>query len=343
MALFVLMLGTGCQPSAPENLSVEATGPSLVVPLGWLLNDEFAAFVAANELGLYSDAGIQEVIFVSGGGSTGFDPIKAINGFDPKIRFGIPASMAAVIKAYSEGIDVVVIASMLQYEPVAFMTLLKDGRRSQSPCDFAGKVVAIQPDSHWYAEPLGATCSPDSGGPLVPGKDFTVIPAGFTPDCLFSGQCDYYTGWTVNQPFSFEQEGMTLGKDYEMFLMADYLPFYYGDVIVTTRAFINENPEIVAAFVKASVKGIKYVYDNPEAGIDIANKIEGVDPNHAEWRIPVQNLLVTSPETDVHGVGWVEVEKVQSMIQFLYDHDQIDTLFDAKNIVDTSFLEALKD
>lgn len=311
---------------------------SFIVPLCWLFNDEFVAPAAAIELGYYEEAGFPSVTLVSGGGSTGFDPVYAINGFDSNVRIGIQASMAEVIRAYAEGMDVVAIGALLQNEPCGFLTLITEDRRAQGPCDFQGRIVSMQTEAQWYVDALGTLCPPDEGGPFTAGVDFTVIPAGWTPDCLLAGQCDYYCAWATNQPFMLAQQGMVEGEDYEMFLVSSYLPFYYGDVLVTTRAYIEQNPETVENFVGATIKGLQFVLENPDEGVAIASRIEGVDPDHAEWRIPIQNELVISEDTEVHGLGWMNIEKVQEMIDFLYENSQISVTFNAEEIIDNSFL-----
>lgn len=123
-----------------------------------------------------------------------------------------------------------------------------------------------------------------------------------------------------------------------MFLTTEYLPFYYADVIVTTRAFAEENPDAVRRFVRASLRGLDYVIDNPEEAVEITSAIEGVSREHAEWRIPVQNTLSVSAETEVHGLGYMDLEKVQAMIDFLYEYGQIERSFDASEVIDNSFL-----
>jgi len=309
-------------PKPIKNLTV------VNVPLGWLNNDEFVALQVAQAKGYYEESGL-DVNLISGGGSTGFDPIVAINGFDDAVRIGVPAALSLVLKAYAEGIDVVVLAALTEKEPVGFLTIIKDGRRAQSPCDFKGRVVSMQTEATWYVDALGSMCE---SGPLVSGVDFTVIPAGWTPDCLESGQCDFYCGWFTNQPFVFVQKGMTEGVDYEMFLASDFLPFYYADVIVTTKDYLNRNPEIVKAFVQASIEGLKYVVENPDEAIQIAGLVPGVDRAHAAWRIPVQNQLVgTQP-------GYIDPVKVQAMIDFLYENGQISRTFDANEVINNTFL-----
>ena len=309
----------------------------LIVPLGWLNNDEFVALQVADQLGFFAEQGI-EITLVSGGGSTGFDPIMAVNGFDSSIRFGVPAALSQVITARSKGIDIVAIAALQQYEPSGFLTIITDERRAQSPCDFAGRVVAMQPDTTWYVDALGAMCPKEKGGPLLSGKDFTVIPAGWSPDCLLTGDCDFYCSWTTNQPFVLAEMGMIEGVDYEIFLTSDFLPFYYVDVIVTTRSFASENPSLVRRFVTAAMQGLDYTIQHPDEAISITSKVPGVTLEHATWRIPVQNSLAISPETEEHGLGYIDLDKVQAMINLLYELGQIDVLLDAGDVIDNSFL-----
>jgi len=311
---------------------------SFIVPLCWLFNDEFVVPAAAIELGYYKEAGFPSVALVSGGGSTGFDPVIAINGFDNRVRVGIQASMAEVVKAYAAGVDVIAVGALLQEEPCSFVTLITEERRAQSPCDFKDRVVAMQSEAQWYVDLLGKLCSE---GPLELGTDFTWISAGWTPDCLMAvgkGACDFYCCWATNQPFMLEQQGLKKGVDYELFLVADFLPFYYGDVIITSRNYLERHPEKVEAFVQATMKAAQYVLDHPDEAIEIASRIEGVDPAHAEWRIPIQNELVTSADTEAHGVGYMDIERVQEMIDFLYENGQIDHAFSAEEMVDNSFI-----
>lgn len=309
----------------------------LNVPLGWLYNDEFVAPAVAQAKGFYEEAGL-DPRFISGGGATGFDPVKAINGFDQWIRIGIEAALSQAIIAHASGeVDVQVVLALHQIEPSGFITIIDEetGRRAQGPCDFKGRVVSMQPDSTWYVDALGAVCE---DGPISSGEDFQVIPAGWTPDCLLVGGCDYYCGWATNQVFMLAQEGLVDGEDFEMFLTADYLPFYYVDVVVTTKAFIDEHPEVVKAFVDATVQGMQYTLDNPEEAIEIAGALEGVDPAHAEWRIPIQNPMMTSPATEEHGLGYMDLDKVQEMIDFMAENGQIEESFPAEELVDNSFL-----
>jgi ABC-type nitrate/sulfonate/bicarbonate transport system substrate-binding protein len=283
---------------------------------------------------------------MAGGGSTGLDPIKAINGMASNVTIGVAATMTFVIQAYEAGLDVVVVGSQLQYDPTSYITKLTPGQtRTLGPCDFKGRVVSQQPDSQWLAKALGELCPAAQGGPLIAGKDFTLVPAGWDVGCMTSGKCDYLTGFSVNQPFALIQQGLVQGKDWDLFLASSYIPLYYADNIVTTRAFIKAHPDVVSAFTKATIAGLQYTLDNPTGTAAIASKIQGVDPAHAAWRIPAQDKLETSTGssgTGVHGLGWTDPVLVQKMIQFLYDNKQIDHVFDANLIIDNSFLPGPK-
>jgi ABC-type nitrate/sulfonate/bicarbonate transport system substrate-binding protein len=311
------------------------------IPLGWLNNDEFVALQVAQEKGFFARQGL-DVNLISGGGSTGFDPIIAIGGFDENVRISVPAALSLVLKAYAEGMDVVAVMALTQKEPSGFLTIVKENRQATSPCDFKGKVVSMQTESTWYVDALATTCSK---GPLKSGVDFTVIPAGWTPDCLLSDECDYYCAWYTNQPYALALQGMKEGNEvgnYQMFLTSDFLPFYFGDVIVTTHAYLKEHPDRVKAFVTASVEGLQFTLDHPEEAINIASRVPGVDPKHAQWRIPVQNELVVSPDTEKCGLGYMNPVLVQEMIDFLFKNGQIAKSFSATEVVDNSFISACK-
>jgi ABC-type nitrate/sulfonate/bicarbonate transport system substrate-binding protein len=327
--------------------SAFATDPiTLNVPLGWLNNDEFAGPQVAQDKGFFAEEGLV-VNLISGGGSTGFDPIIAINGFDDGIRIGIPAALSLMVKAKGADAtkDIIAVAALTQYEPGGFITLVENGRRAQGPCDFKDRVVAMQTEAAWYMDALGARCET---GALKPGVDFTVIPAGWSPDCLLTGGCDFYCGWATNQVFALAQEGylpyptddqsVEGQKYYEFFLGSQYLPFLYADVVATTKDFATRHPEIVGAFVRATVKGMQYTLDHPEEAIAIASAVPGVDPAHAAWRIPIQNTLMENADTDKYGLGYMDPTKVQAMIDFLTENGQIPASYDAATLIDNSFL-----
>jgi NitT/TauT family transport system substrate-binding protein len=324
------------------------------VPLGWLNNDEFVGLQVAQAKGFYANVGLN-VNLISGGGSTGFDPIIAVNGFDDVIRIGVPAALSLVLKAYSQGINIVAVAALTQYEPAGFLFMTKNGLKTAGPCDFKGKVVAMQMEAFWYVDALGAMCPEESGGPLKASKDFTLVPAGYTPACLTAAEevtdksdlkildkyrCDFYCGWSTNQPFMLEQQGLKAGTDYGFFLASDFLPFYFGDVIVTTKTYAKAHPAVVKAFVQASMKGLQYTLDNPNDAIAIGSLVPGIDPAHVTWRIPLQNSLATNEDTVKHGIGYMDLVKVQAMIDFLFANGQIPNSFKAEEVVDNSFLSA---
>src|SRR4030042_5472862 len=146
-----LMLLAGCAKPTPQVIErtvvitatpVPTTIPEKLttvnIPLGWFNNDEFVALQVAQSKGFYQKSGLN-VNLISGGGSTGFDPLIAINGFDDAIRIGVPAAMSLVLKAYDQGVDVVALAALTQYEPGGFIALTANGVHARTPCDFRGR------------------------------------------------------------------------------------------------------------------------------------------------------------------------------------------------------------
>lgn len=322
---------------------------TLNVPLGWLNNDEFVALQVAERNGYFKNQGIERVNLISGGGSTGFDPVVAIQGFDDSTRIGVNAALSEVIKAVAKGAKVTAVAALQQMEPSGFATLTDSGRQklglplrgnqAKGPCDFDGKVVSMQDDGMWYVDILGGLCEKK---PLKSGVNFTRIPAGWTPDCLNSkGQdaCDFYCCWVTNQVFVLETKwGLKKGVDWEMFLTSQYLPFRYADVVIAQNDYLAKHPEVVKSFVKATVEGMQYAIDHPDEAAKIAASIEGIELAHAKWRIPIQNELAVSDDTQAYGLGWMNPEMVQKMCDILYERGQTERRVLASEVVNNSFL-----
>lgn len=319
---------------APTPALVKPSQP-LVVTLGWLNNDEFAPLQVAQAKGFYAAAGFPNVLLLSGGGSTGNNPILTVQGFDEAQKIGVPAALSLMIMAHaSAGVDTIAVAALTQKDPTGFATLGPSA--ANGPCDFAGKVVAVQTDGDWIPAALGKVCNK---GALVPGKDFTKVPAGYTPDCLLlpkgnPARCDYYCAWPTNQVYGLAQQKL----EYSTFLVGDYLPFYYADVIAVSKAWAAKNPDKVKAFVRASMQGLQYTIDHPDEAAQISSQNPGVELAHAQWRLPIQNKMAVSPDTQQNGLGYFDLKKVQAMIDFMASIKMIDKSFPASEIVSNAYL-----
>ena len=68
---------------------------------------------------------------------------------------------------------------------------------------------------------------------------------------LIDGKIDAYDAYVTNEPFLLEQKGIP----YRIIDPRTYGIDFYGDVLFTSQAELQNNPERVEAFRKASMDG----------------------------------------------------------------------------------------
>ncbi|MBT3288456.1 MAG: ABC transporter substrate-binding protein, partial [Victivallales bacterium] len=106
--------------------------------LKWQHAFQFAGYYAAEAQGYYREAGLEVEIVPA---TPGEDPRQQV--VQGKAEFGVGATDLLLLRA--EGAPVVVLASIFQHSPQAFMVLRKQGL--QSIHDLAGSKVMVEPDS----------------------------------------------------------------------------------------------------------------------------------------------------------------------------------------------------
>ncbi|MDW8090771.1 MAG: ABC transporter substrate-binding protein, partial [Meiothermus sp.] len=98
------------------------------------------------------------------------------------------------------------------------------------------------------------------------------------------------------------------------------------NVLFTTEEVLKKYPGEVRKFVQARYRGFRYALDNPqEAGqillkynpnLDIPFELAGLEQ--------IRKIMVT-PETQKHGLGYLNVAKLQRMAQQLYAAGLVDS------------------
>lgn len=126
------------------------------------------------------------------------------------------------------------------------------------------------------------------------------------------------------------------------------------DMIFCTRAFAEENPETVKAFIYASIKGWEYACENPEEAAQIVyNYGSSVSSDHQLYMAQEVKKLV---ETDTNGetvtdIGALDTDALQQTLDLAKQYVTLDdsaaqealSEMTLDDIVDGSYLEAAQD
>src|SRR5690606_21486480 len=100
-------------------------------------------------------------------------------------------------------------------------------------------------------------------------------------------------------------ELQALGYELSTIDPADYGVDFYGDVLLTSKEKIEENPDKVERFLNASLKGWKYALENPEEISDYILTLPGVKERKLdkEFLIKEFKILKTIIRPDLVEIG----------------------------------------
>lgn len=226
--------------------------PAWVAQMPWII---------AKEKGFYQEAGL-DVDFVFP--ATPADPVKYVA--TGKVQF-TASYTSDVLAAATEGLDnFLVVSSIMDQDCGGIIALEESG--ITSPADLKGKTVAIYdfPMTQLHFAMMMKTYQ-------LSDSDYTKVSAGdYSAPLMITGKVDAADGAGPGELVAVEAE---LGKKVNIFYydQSAGVPDRYWLVTVANKEFVDQNPEAVKAFVKATQKGKEYSQANPEEAVDIFCKV----------------------------------------------------------------------
>jgi len=102
------------------------------------------------------------------------------------------------------------------------------------------------------------------------------------------------------------------------FLLGDNGLALYANGIATTEDYLAKNPQVVKGFVRAALKGWKFMFDNPaKAAEDQIKFVPSLKPDNSVAEIGVVRDLAVTPDTQTHGLGWFDPAKMKAGLDFM--------------------------
>jgi NitT/TauT family transport system substrate-binding protein len=148
-------------------------------------------------------------------------------------------------------------------------------------------------------------------------------------------------GYVGSEPLMIEQGG----EKPVVFLLSDYGWPAYAETIDTTRSLIDKKPQVVAAFVKASVEGWKSYLADPAPGNKL---IVEADPKQSPEQLAFglsmmkKYQLVTGGEAAKLGIGAMTDARWKEMFDFMVQNKMAPASFDYRKVYDLQFIKAIK-
>ncbi|MBW7477277.1 ABC transporter substrate-binding protein [Paenibacillus oenotherae] len=304
----------GGAPSGAENTG-SADKPKELTEvkqvLQWYAGPEFGGQYEADIKGYYEEAGLK-VETQQGGASVSYIQLVASG----KAEFGI-AQGYEILQARENGIPLVGVAAIFQKSPQSL--LFHSDMEFNDYSDLNGKTVIIQPGvAYWeYIK-----------------KKYNVqakeVAYNGTLNAFLADKNAVQQGYATNEPFYAKKEGFDVS--YKLNSDSGFNP--YPDVIFTTEKYIKENPDIVKAFVQASIKGWESYNADPAAAHDrMKEENRDLDMDGAKYGWEIQTPLTTDGDAAKGGIGfmtearWAELYDAMKFVDLLKKDQDVTQAF----------------
>jgi NitT/TauT family transport system substrate-binding protein len=306
LAAVVAACGTpGASPASPSPTpddTIETV--EITVGLGYIPSVQFAPFYLAQQNGYYAGLGL-DVEF-----QNRIDPDLIALVAQGSIDVGI-ADGTSVIPAVSQGIPVRYLATI--YGRFPSIVFAKASSGIQTAADLEGKRLGLpgRYGSTWtmLQALLGSADLTPDDLELVEYPDFGQGAA------VTQGAVDAATGFANNEPVQLELSG-----EDAVILRIDDIIALPGPGLIAGTTIIEERPDVVQAFVAATLRAMEEIASDPEAGLDAAI---AVVPELAEDRDTQRAILEATIDTwrgpvqEARGFGAVDREGWAASIAYL--------------------------
>ena len=213
--------------------------------LGWKVEASGAGFLLAQQRGYYKDAGL-DITIDTGNGSASAISLVAGGAYD-----SASADLSTMIEFNTANPGSKLTAVAVQYDLNPNAIMVRKGGGINKPADLAGKTILAQPFNASrklfpvFAKAQGFDAASVKWENVTPDiGDTRFVKGDFDAVAYF-----YFTGL-----LNLKARGMTLDQ-LTVFRFSDHGMQSYGNGLVTNPKTIQEQPEAVRAFVKASTRG----------------------------------------------------------------------------------------
>jgi NitT/TauT family transport system substrate-binding protein len=301
--------------------------------LDWRFEGPAALFLLPAAKGYFKDEGLDVTIDAgSGSGGTvtrvasgaydmGFADIAALLEFLAQNQHLPQARIQAVYMMYSDS-------------PAAVFVLKKSG--ITAPAGLNGKVMGAPVfDAGRRAFPIFAKAN----GLDASKFKWQSMDPPLRETMLARGEVDAITGFYFTSLLNLNARGVK-DEDVTVFKYPDYGVKLYGNTVIASQRFIDQNPKAVAGFLRALNKGVREVVADPAAAIKYVKERDPLINEALEQRrikLAIDTVMAT-PEFKSNGIGAVNKLKLEDTVAQVVAAFNLKTTPNPDAIFNSSFL-----
>jgi NitT/TauT family transport system substrate-binding protein len=263
----------------------------VTMTLDWIYQGPNVGFMVAQDKGFYRAAGL-DVAITSGKGSGSTAQLVA----SKATQFGFSDGYV-VANGVSKGMTIKTIGSVFRKNPAALMVLADSG--ITTPKQLEGKTIAMTAGSgqfqQWPAFAKGA------GIDAAKVQIVNIDPAGVGP-ALVNNKVDGIGGYAQGYVPAIEIRGK---KQVRIFWFADYGVTVVSNGIIVHDDLLKSDPDLVRAFVPATIKGFLYGRQHPEEAVaSVIKYLPTANPTIVRRELELSWKTWVTPSTRGKPLGW---------------------------------------
>ena len=321
--ILVTGLGGAVLAQASEEADMQKELQKVTVVLDYIPNTNHSGMYVALDRGYYEEEGLDVEIIEPTAGATNALIANGVGTFGIAYQEDVTLAVAA-----EEPLPIRAIATIIQHNTSGFVTLAGSG--IESPADWEGKTYA-----GWGGPGENAVlrCVMEQAG-ADPDKLNLVIADGLGIESL-GRACDimwYFEAWDC---VSCQMAGIEIS--YIPCRDLDKRLDYYTPVIVANTQTLENDPEMVKAFLRATARGYQDCIEDPDGAAEILHKYA---PDYDLEMLKIsQGILADKYMEDADTWGIMKDEVWDNYTDFMVDYDILEEEVPADALYTNQFLE----
>ncbi len=297
---------------------------AVVFATDWKAQAEQGGFYQAKALGLYEKAGL-DVTLRGGGPGVNIPQLLGAGAID----FGMGSNSFIPLNMVRAGVPAKAVMAAFQKDPQVLITHPRDDISTLA--DIKERPVMIA-DASVNAFWVWLRAKYDFSDRQIRKYTFNLAPFLVNEEAI-------QQGYVTSEPYTIATRG---GFEPQVFLLSDYGYPSYAAMVLAQNQLIEQRPELVQAFVNASIEGWQsYVYGDPTPGNQLilaANPEMRQDIiNQAIEQIRSRAMLASS-DTEKNGLGAMSRARWQSFFTTMSENGVYRKSLDWQNAFTTKFV-----
>lgn len=320
-----LVLATAISTALAPVQAAEPVKASL--RLKWLAQAGYAGFYVAHAKGYYKDAGID--LTINPGGPNLLVENLVATGAD---TFGLSGGVESVLSARDKGLPIVSFGMTHQVTPFVFVAK-KDGP-VKSIEDFRGKKATA-----WFTGSQLVLFGMLANKNIAP-SELSITPQQVTMTPFINGETDIAAATWYNELLTVQAR---LGADnLKLFVPEDYGISFPRDALIVSEKTMKEKPEMVKAFLAATIKGWGDVAQDPAGAIDAVMKIAPtLERPHQEKALKEAMRLMVAGQGKTKGLFFLDMPVIEREQELLLKGKALEKPVDLSKAFDTSVIDSI--